>query len=257
MAYSRVAFGLLFATCANSISGGVSAWCQEATVGRALSLLSSSTAHNELGLSDGQRAEWRVLADSLRADEQTLLLEHGGRGFEEFRSRLVIGGRRAEEKLLRVMSAKLNTDQLRRFRQIWTQVKGPEALLEPDRAKELKLTEAQRKGILSVMVPTVTVESNRSPFLETDANGSESKAKLLEAALSVLDPEQKRMWRSTVGPPFAFRPASGDMPTTKPRPSPVPPVPSRSLPGPGGLQGLKGQVLKDGLKGAEGLKGQG
>jgi len=79
-----------------------------------------------------------------------------------------------EKELAEILSEK----QLARLKQIALQLEGPRAILAPERAEELQLTEEQQEKIRRL----------------TPKNG--------KSLLAILDAEQQAKWREMTGRPF-------------------------------------------------------
>jgi serine/threonine protein kinase len=98
----------------------------------------------------------------------------------------------------------LEPGQLRRFRQIAVQCKGPMAFREPDIAEKLKLTAEQKKQIGAIeAVEMAELERPGGRKAPPPWRAYEEKRKsMMRQIVAVLTPEQAKQWRELIGEPF-------------------------------------------------------
>jgi hypothetical protein len=105
----------------------------------------------------------------------------------------------------------LAPEQTRRLKQIALQERGLQAFSDPEVGKALKLTSGQREKI-DALAENATREMRE--ILQTKSRGNYQEVlgklagrrrQMVEQALAVLDPDQKRGWKQLVGEPFEIK----------------------------------------------------
>jgi hypothetical protein len=153
-------------------------------------LLAQPAVQKELGLSAEQRARLNPLVDFLRkpsAGEDLANAEKEAAGI-------------------------LQPDQASRLKQFVRQARGPQAMLEPDAAETLGLTEKQKETIRSLLSRGQRDPWRRGPPPGGPPGGRprprpgpppEPDGKQInEQVLQVLRPEQRAAWQQMLGEPF-------------------------------------------------------
>jgi hypothetical protein len=117
--------------------------------------------------------------------------------------------RKAEDKLVSFLREGLKPDQFGRLYQLILQREGPFALLNPDIARELKVTDHQHQQFLGIVRE---METKLQPLLrEAQAQGNHEeirpKALKVRAAYAhrletALTDSQKKQWQKMLGQPF-------------------------------------------------------
>lgn len=207
----------------------------------AIDVLRSERVHRELKLAGAQVGQFRSLGDKLLNAQRRVLHESGGEGFDSISSKLRLEWERREAEGLRSLRAHLSAEQNLRLSQIWLQMKGAGALLDPTVHEKLRLSVSQREKVREIIVhssgPRASEKVQRSPFEDQGRDSKLAKKNVLSAALLVLNADQSEAWRSLTGPQFDFRDGGKPVPEVVPsrlRPSPAlpsPPLPSRAVPG--------------------------
>lgn len=90
----------------------------------------------------------------------------------------------------------LSPEQLGRLKQIRVQAMGAQALMDPDVAKELAVTDDQVQKLQDAM------QSMRGQFQGGGGNLAEMRKQMLEKAMGILSPEQKTKLEALRGPAF-------------------------------------------------------
>jgi Spy/CpxP family protein refolding chaperone len=151
-------------------------------------LASADEVQSELKLSDEQKEKLRALNDEMRTQMR-----------EMFQS----GERPDREKMLKMMestSNKLNDaldeGQRKRLMGIFVQVNGVGAILDPMVAKELKITDEQRKQLRE------SLRSMRDGGREQAGSPEERRAKFEKGLAAVLTDEQQKKLDSLKGEKF-------------------------------------------------------
>jgi Spy/CpxP family protein refolding chaperone len=132
---------------------------------------------------------------------------------EEREKKLNAFRRQAQEKLALVLKAALNADQSKRLHQLGLQQEGPFALFhgEPKIAKDLKITQEQRKKFMAVVQD---LQKKVKPLIEeaqSGGNPDEIRPKVMKIRKehehqieALLTDTQKEQWKEMLGKPLAL-----------------------------------------------------
>ena len=227
----RLALDLVVLVCA-SFGLGDAPDSRPFPFGLGASLLNNSSVWDELKLSDSQRTFFRVLGRGIREEQFRYSLKVlGGGGVQESNARLTKSEQQTEKEIFALLGEQLKDDQLKRFKQIWIQQKGIGALFDPQVSAKLALTAEQTRDISTIASkpsePARIGKTRPSPFDVLDDAPLRKKA--LEAALAVLDKDQRKNWNSLVGRAFLLKDNPPEKATTG-EPLPIPPAPARGKP---------------------------
>jgi ferredoxin len=131
---------------------------------------------------------------------------------EEREQKLEEHRKKAREKLARVLTETLKTEQLKRLRQIELQQEGAFALGQAELVKELRITDQQRQQFVAI---TQELQKRVQPLVKEAQSGGKPEeirpkiikirdecAKKLEA---VLTEAQNKQWKAMLGKPFDLR----------------------------------------------------
>jgi hypothetical protein len=170
-------------------------------------LLRMPQVQSELKLTAEQKAKWAALLRRLREAQRVRFQELPDLTSAE-RAKRQAEWRASDEKQV---AALLTADQQKRYRQLQLQQEGLPALLEPDVAAELRLTDEQRAGVQSAL----REQGEAMRFLLRPGPGGfdpeqmHQKIQALfrqrdEKIQAALTPDQRRQWQVMLGAPFAF-----------------------------------------------------
>jgi hypothetical protein len=119
----------------------------------------------------------------------------------------------AHEKLTPVLKATLKEDQIKRLHQLELQQEGPLALFhgEPKIAKDLKITQEQRKKFMAVVQDLQRKVKPLSEEAESGGNPEEIRPKVMKIKKehelqieALLTDSQKEQWKVMLGKPLAL-----------------------------------------------------
>jgi hypothetical protein len=163
----------------------------------------------EIGLGDAQRKKVRQRLAQTLPDAMRFFGKLGEMKPEEREKELDSYRRKAQEKLSAFLKKTLKAKQLERLGQIELQHQGPFALARPDVARELKLTDEQRKRFEKVIR---AMEKQILPLIKKAQSGGrpeEIYPKIMmirkdhETKIeAILSRAQKRKWKEMLGKPF-------------------------------------------------------
>src|SRR5262249_33495337 len=114
-----------------------------------------------------------------------------------------------QEKLAAFLKKTLQAKQLERLRQLEFQHEGPFALGRPDVAKELKVTDEQRKKFMAVVM--ALQKQVEAAVKEAGGKPEEVGPKVMKLRKAheskveaILTEAQKKKWKEMLGKPFAL-----------------------------------------------------
>ena len=132
---------------------------------------------------------------------------------EEREKKLKAFRQKAQEKLTSVLKATLKEDQIKRLHQLELQQEGPFALFhgEPKIAKDLKITDEQRKQFMAVVQD---LQKKVKPLIkeaQSGGNPEEIRPKVMKIKKehedkieALLTDTQKKQWKEMLGKPLAL-----------------------------------------------------
>jgi hypothetical protein len=168
-------------------------------------LLRMPEVQAELKLTDEQKTKINEMQSQLRAGRRG---QGGGfRDLSREEREKQLAERRANEQ--KQLQAILNTDQLKRYRQLQLQRQGLLALRDTTVQDELKLTTDQRSKVDGVL----TEQTEEMRKIRQSAAGDRAAARTQTEALrkkteekleALLTDDQKKQWKEMLGAPFKF-----------------------------------------------------
>jgi DNA-directed RNA polymerase subunit F len=146
------------------------------------------------------------------SEEQLKKLSDATQKFKEEREAAIDKGEKPDLTKLVASTDKavaefLKAEQLKRLKQIQLQVGGPRVFANAALAKEMKITEEQKKKLTDLQEETAAAAKK---IFEKDADSREEARKKMtelnnkvrEKIIDVMDGEQKEKWKEKVGEPF-------------------------------------------------------
>jgi Spy/CpxP family protein refolding chaperone len=184
---------------------GLTAWAaagQEGPVrgsvrgGPTMMMLRHPAVQEELKLSEEQRNKLKEVMMKMR-DRTIELIENGERNKVQ---EVMKGGQKDLEK---VLTAKQN----KRLKEVILQVHGVWAMITPETAKELRLTEEQTKKLRAIQTESVKAmdklsEGKAETRKELQKQLGELHTATTEKAVAVLTEKQRGQWKEMQGEPF-------------------------------------------------------
>jgi Spy/CpxP family protein refolding chaperone len=167
----------------------------------------------ELKLSDEQQTKLNDYFREQLPDVVQFFQSLDGLSHDEKEPKLKAFRQKAQEKLSSVLRATLKEDQLKRLHQVELQQEGPFVLLhgDPKVAKELKITDAQRKQFFPVMME---LQNKVLPLIkeaESGGNHEEIRSRIMkikkeqeEKIEAILTDTQKKQWQELLGKPLTI-----------------------------------------------------
>jgi hypothetical protein len=193
-----------------------------------LFLANQKSVQEDLKMTDDQAAKVKELQDKGQA---SFAKDLQGLSQAERLKKLAERNKANEQALAGILKA----DQLKRLKQILLQVRGNQALQEPEVAEALKLTDDQKQKIKAIQAAAF----REMRPLARDADDPETMKKLAEIrkatqekVVGVLTDSQKATWKEMTGEPFKGKitvprqggrggqPSTGAGPVLRPFPDP-------------------------------------
>ena len=204
-----VAVGLLA-----SLSGVASA--QQGLRGPGMALggfnfITEPAIQGELKLDDAQKKKADAFAKKMASRFQTDKGKLDGLDRDAMMKRIPLLAKQHYEEGMKGLGAVLTPQQVDRFDQILFQQRGANAMLEPEIAKTLQLTNEQAKQVASVLAD---IGNRQKEAVKAEQGNAQAAGPKLQAiakegtakAVAVLKPEQRKTWDRITG--RAFEPAA-------------------------------------------------
>lgn len=108
------------------------------------------------------------------------------------------------------LKAILNANQIARLEQLQLQARGPMAMMEPETAKKLGLTEKQKTQVRDIFQssrrpqPPLGKPGERPDFEKMQKEAAKYRTELNARLLGILTVDQKKKWTAMTGKPFKF-----------------------------------------------------
>ncbi len=176
-------------------------------------VLLRDAVRDELKLSDEQKEKLDEYFREQLPDIMQFFQSLDGLGHDEREPKLKAFRQKAQEKLGSVLKATLKEDQMKRLHQILLQKEGAFVLLhgDPKIAKDLKITDAQRKQFVPIMQE---LQKKVQPLIkeaESGGNHEEIRSKIMkikkeqeDKVEALLTGTQKQQWKEMLGKPLVI-----------------------------------------------------
>jgi hypothetical protein len=174
-------------------------------------LLTNTSVHKELKLDDSQIEKAKELGEKMRAESREKSQGLQDLSQEEQRTKRQEITKEINASILKSVGTFLKAEQVSRLKQISYQTQGLQAFNDPEIAKKLNLTDAQKTDIQEIN--RETMETTRGLFSQdsTPEERAEGMKKMTEARkaglLKVeakLNDEQQKAWKEMIGAPFTL-----------------------------------------------------
>ena len=174
-------------------------------------LLNNASVQKELKLDEQQVEKGKELAEKIREESQEKFQGLQDLGQEERRAKMQEITKEINESTIKAASAFLKPGQVTRLKQISYQQRGLQAFSDPEIAKKLNLTDAQKTEIQEIN--REIMESTRGLISQdsTPEERAEGMKKIAEArkegltkASAKLNDEQQKTWKEMLGAPFTI-----------------------------------------------------
>ncbi len=175
-------------------------------------LIGNESVQKELKMDDTQVAKAKEIADKNREKMMAAFAETKDLEKEERAKKNQVVMKEVNDSTTKALAEFLKPEQIARLHQCSYQVRGAMAFADPEVAKKLNITDAQKGEI-----KTITDEANeaareiRQGFAD-DREGTmkklaEHNKETLTKVVAKLNDEQQKTWKEMIGAPFAYTPA--------------------------------------------------
>jgi hypothetical protein len=173
-------------------------------------LLGNESVQKELKLDDKQVEKAKELADKNREKMMAARDEFQNLEQEERRTKFQALTKEMNEATRKSMGEFLKPEQITRIDQISNQVRGAMAFSDPEIAKKLGLTDAQKTDIQAVVQESMeqmnTIRQENSDDREAMMKKmTELRKETLAKATAKLNDEQQKTWKDLLGSPFELK----------------------------------------------------
>jgi hypothetical protein len=179
--------------------------------GGGLALLSNKGVQKELKLSDEQIDK----AEKAATESMGKMRER----FQDLQGLDADARREKQQSMMREMAAEskkvtdeiLKPEQAKRFAEISLQVRGAQALSDPEVQSKLKLTDEQKNKLKDMASETQSKMQELRSGLQDDREGTMQKIQAYQKenatkTMALLTDDQKKTWKDMTGEPFEYTP---------------------------------------------------
>ena len=170
-------------------------------------LIGNPAVQKELKLTDEQTEKAKDFAEEYREKSRESMAKLEGLEGEERMKKATELNMANSKAGMKDVNAMLKPEQAKRFGQIVFQMRGIEALTDPDHAKALKVTATQSEKVTSLL------DDQRAEMREAmqDSGGDRAasmqkmvkiRKETTDKAMALMTPEQKTMYQEMSGEPF-------------------------------------------------------
>jgi Spy/CpxP family protein refolding chaperone len=173
-------------------------------------LIGNESVQKELKLDDTQVTKAKELADKNREKMTAAREELQGVDQEERRTKMTELNKQMNESTMKAIGEFFKPEQVARLKEISCQTRGAMAFADPEIAKKLNITDAQKEEI-----KTISDESNASmreifQGAQDDREGAmkkiaELRKETLGKIVAKLNDEQQKTWKELCGAPFELK----------------------------------------------------
>jgi hypothetical protein len=172
-------------------------------------LLSNASVQKELKLDDQQTDKVKSLADKINEERQSKFQDLQGLEGQERFTKMQEITRELNTTTLKEAGEFLKPEQIARLKQISLQQRGAMAFSDPDVAKKLNITDAQKNDIQELVQASREKMPSRDDF-QSDREAAMKKMQevnkeTLTQAVAKLNDEQQKTWKELLGAPFEIK----------------------------------------------------
>jgi hypothetical protein len=177
--------------------------------GNLAQLLANESVQKELKLDDKQVEKAKELADKTREEMQGKFQDLQGLDQDERRTKMQAINQEMNASAIKAVGEFLKPDQIARLKQIRYQVQGVMAFSDPEVAKKLNITDAQKTEIQEIGRAAREKMPSREDF-QSDREAAMKKMQevnkeTLSQVVSKLNDEQQKTWKELLGSPFEIQ----------------------------------------------------
>ena len=172
-------------------------------------LLGNASVQKELKLDDQQIEKAKELAEKIGGEMREKFQDLQGLDQEERRTKMQEINREVNASVVKSAGEFLKPEQIARLKQIAHQVRGAQAFSDPEVAKKLNLTDAQKTEIREIGQSAREKMPSQEDF-QSDREAAMKKAQevnkeTLVLIIAKLNDEQRKTWKDLIGAPFEIK----------------------------------------------------
>jgi len=173
-------------------------------------LLGNASVQKELKLDDAQVDKAKALSEKTMEEMREKMQDLQGLEGQERFTKMAEIGREVNASTLKAAGEFLKPDQVARLKEIANQVRGAQAFADPDVAKKLNITDAQRTDIQEIQresmqeMGTIFRENQDDPEARMKKM-TELRKQTLTKVEAKLNDEQRKTWKELLGAPFEIK----------------------------------------------------
>jgi len=170
-------------------------------------LIGNESVQKELKLDDSQVTKAKELADKNREKMTAARQDLQGLEQAERRTKMQELTREWNASTLKAIGEFLKPEQIARLQQVSYQAQGANALSDPEVAKKLNLTDAQKSDIQTIVTDSMAEMREIFSSLQDDREAgmkklAEHRKGTLAKVTAKLNDEQQKAWKELIGSPF-------------------------------------------------------
>jgi len=170
-------------------------------------LIGNESVQKELKLDDTQVTKAKELADKNREKMTAARAETKDLDQEERRAKMTELNKEMNESTLKAVGEFLKPEQVTRLHQVSYQIRGAMAFSDPEVAKKLNITDAQKDEIKSITDESGAAMRELFAGLQDDREGTmkkiaEHQKETLTKVVAKLNDEQQKTWKEMTGAAF-------------------------------------------------------
>jgi hypothetical protein len=170
-------------------------------------LIGNESVQKELKLDDTQVTKAKELAEKNREKMTAFGAETKDLDREERMKKFQEIGKEMNEATLKAVGEFLKPEQIARLHQVSYQVRGAMAFSDPEVAKKLNITDAQKDEIKAIVDDSNEKMQELRQGLQDDREGAmkkmaEVRKETLTKVVAKLNDEQQKTWKEMTGPEF-------------------------------------------------------
>jgi hypothetical protein len=170
-------------------------------------LIGNESVQKELKLDDKQIEKAKEIADKNREKMTSARQEFEGLDQEERRTKMQALGKEMNEATEKAIGEFMKPEQIARLHQISYQVRGHMSFSDPEVAKKLSLTDAQKTDIQAIVTDSNSERREIFQSFQDDREGAMKKLRelnkeTLNKITAKLNDEQQKSWKEMIGAPF-------------------------------------------------------
>jgi hypothetical protein len=173
-------------------------------------LIGNESVQKELKLDDTQVTKAKELADKNREKMTAAREELQNLDQEERRAKMTELQKEMNESSLKAIGEFFKPEQVARLKQISCQTRGAMAFSDPEIAKKLNITDAQKEEIKTISEESMAAMREIGQGFQDDREGTmkkmaEHRKETLGKIVAKLNDEQQKTWKEMIGAPFELK----------------------------------------------------